>query len=376
MIVTNENSQQIAERIGAILHRNVNIMNADGVIVASTDSTRIHTLHQAAKELIERNIPEMDVYSGDHLTGSREGINLPLRINGQTAGVIGVTGNPNELRDVGLVIMEMAEILFTEIFRDQKHNESHRNQRHYLETLLYGEPSILTEDFLNYGKSIGVDAAKIKSVAVLSTPTERQWGSSISAYDFLLEHLRGHLGVTAFAHYLHVGEKLILFLNLNAEEYLLKQLNCALRETQEHWTAVLFCGVCGENYSPTGLRETYAKAEMAFQLACSDHRTEVCRYEDLILELLLSRLDRETKETFLNRIWRQAVPAELEELMGFLEIYFECEGSIQRIAERLFIHKNTVQYKIHKIVELTEYDPRKASGAAMLYLTLKIKKSL
>ena len=376
MIVTNENSQQIAERIGAILHRNVNIMNADGVIVASTDTSRINTLHQAAKELIQRNIPEMDVYSGDHLTGSREGINLPLRISGRTVGVIGVTGDPNELRDVGLVIMEMAEILFTEIFQDQKRNENHRNQRHYLETLLYGELSTLTHDFYHYGKSIGVDATKIKAVAVLSMPAERQWNGSISTYDMLLERLRGYLGTAVFAHYLHVGEKLILFLNLDAEDYLLQQLNGALRETRQRCAAHLFCGVSGGNKSPAGLRDTYTNAELAFQLACSGNRAEVCRYEDLLLELLLSQLDRENKKAFLKRVWRQTTAAELESLLSFLEVYFECEGSIQRIGERLFIHKNTVQYKIHKIVELTGYDPRKASGAAMLYLTLKLKKSL
>ena len=37
MLINHENSQKIAERIGGILHRNVNIMDEEGRIVASTD---------------------------------------------------------------------------------------------------------------------------------------------------------------------------------------------------------------------------------------------------------------------------------------------------------------------------------------------------
>ena len=46
MLINHENSQKIAERIGGILHRNVNIMDEEGRIVASTDPTRIGALHE------------------------------------------------------------------------------------------------------------------------------------------------------------------------------------------------------------------------------------------------------------------------------------------------------------------------------------------
>ena len=42
---------------------------------------------------------------------------------------------------------------------------------------------------------------------------------------------------------------------------------------------------------------------------------------------------------------------------------------------RLFIHKNTVQYKIKKIAEATGYDPRKLSDAVLLYLCVRLRKA-
>ena len=45
MKITYANSQEISERIGAILNKNVNIMDEEGIIVASTDPSRIGMLH-------------------------------------------------------------------------------------------------------------------------------------------------------------------------------------------------------------------------------------------------------------------------------------------------------------------------------------------
>lgn len=376
MIVTKANSQQIAERLGAILHRNVNIMNADGVIVASTDPERIDTLHQAAKELIAQNAPEMDVYSCDRLSGSREGINLPLRIKGQTVGVIGITGNPDELRDIGLVIMEMAEILFTETFQGQERDRAARQQRHYLETLLFSSPSALSESFLRHGETIGVEAGRIKAVAVLSYPAELPDARRAVTYDILLSCLREHLSAHVFLYHHHLGEKLILCLGMDAKGYLLGQMDGAVREARERSGVGIYCGLSGGCQSPLEIHRVYKQAEKAFQVARSSELCEVCLYESLALELLLAQLSREDKSAFVNRVWPGVNEGERQGMTEFLSAYFECDGSIQRLAARLFIHKNTVQYKIRKIADLTGYDPRRTADAAILYLAVKIGQTI
>ena len=59
----------------------------------------------------------------------------------------------------------------------------------------------------------------------------------------------------------------------------------------------------------------------------------------------------------------------------FLEIYFACNGSVQAISQKLFIHKNTVQYKIKKIADATGYDPRRLTDTVLLYLCVKLRKA-
>ncbi len=47
--------------------------------------------------------------------------------------------------------------------------------------------------------------------------------------------------------------------------------------------------------------------------------------------------------------------------------------SLLNTANRLFIHKNTLQYKLDRIHKLCGYNPRKFRDANILYLALKLK---
>ena len=357
MLINHENSQKIAERIGGILHRNVNIMDEEGRIVASTDPTRIGALHEAACKLIEQNIPEMDVYSIDQMTGSREGINLPLQIDGKTIGVIGVTGNPDELRDIGLVITEMAEILFSETLQTLRQQSISRQRRHFLEQLLFSTPTAPSESFERRGRALGVPLHHIRSVGVLSIDAELQDADTAAFYDTLLSILRSHLGDSILLNHLYLGKKLILFLGADIQPYLLGQLNKALRAAQAAGH-VSCCGIAGGCESYTQLHRIYTQADKALEVALSSNNRQVCVYDGLVLE----------------RSWGNA-KKDMEEMLDFLEIYFACNGSVQAISQKLFIHKNTVQYKIKKIAEATGYDPRKLSDAVLLYLCVRLRKA-
>lgn len=372
MLITHDNSQKIAERIGGILHRNVNIMNEEGRIVASTDPSRIGALHEAACQLIEHNIPEMDVYSIDQMTGSREGINLPLQIDGRTIGVIGVTGNPDELRDIGLVITEMAEILFSETLQTLRQQSISRQRRHFLEQLLFSTPSVPNEMFERRGKALGVSLQRIRALGVLSMAAELQDANTAAFYDTLLSILQTCLGKNILLNHLYLGKKLILFLGADLQPYVIGQLNKALKAANASGH-ISYCGVAGGCESYTQLHRIYTQADKALEVAFATRASQVCVYHDLVLELLLAPLSQESRSAFFERIWGNA-RQDMDDMLDFLEIYFSCNGSVQAIAQKLFIHKNTVQYKIKKIAEATGYDPRRLADAALLYLCVRLRK--
>ena len=88
-------AQKVVDTIAPTINRNVNIMNAHGVIIASTDAARIGTRHEGSAEAISCN-GIIRVSPADGSAGMQPGVNVPLTLNGQLCGVVGVTGVPHE----------------------------------------------------------------------------------------------------------------------------------------------------------------------------------------------------------------------------------------------------------------------------------------
>jgi carbohydrate diacid regulator len=58
----------------------------------------------------------------------------------------------------------------------------------------------------------------------------------------------------------------------------------------------------------------------------------------------------------------------MREFVQLLEAWFAAEGSLHIVAQSLFIHKNTIQYRLKRIAEITGLDVRRPSQAPALYL--------
>ena len=59
-----------------------------------------------------------------------------------------------------------------------------------------------------------------------------------------------------------------------------------------------------------------------------------------------------------------------------LKAYFNAQGSIQKAADNLYIHKNTLQYRISKLKEIKGLDVRKPTLSPELYLAYIITDEL
>lgn len=64
------------------------------------------------------------------------------------------------------------------------------------------------------------------------------------------------------------------------------------------------------------------------------------------------------------------------ENIALLKAYFNAQGSIQKAADNLYIHKNTLQYRISKLKEITGLDVRKPTESPALYLAYIITDEL
>lgn len=92
-------AQSLVDIVAAELSKNVNICDHRGVIIASFSKDRISQLHESTAIMLgSGGVHEFSVSAEDEikLKGVRKGFNVPIIVEGQCMGVIGVTGEPAE----------------------------------------------------------------------------------------------------------------------------------------------------------------------------------------------------------------------------------------------------------------------------------------
>ncbi|UUD65216.1 helix-turn-helix domain-containing protein [Pseudomonas seleniipraecipitans] len=126
-------AQHIVDRAMAILPYNINVMDAQGMIIGSGDPARLHTRHEGAQlVLANRRVVEIDEQAATCLRGVRPGVNLPLLHDDDLIGVLGITGAPEVVRPYAELVRMAAEMLV-----EQRQLQAERHwQRHQLDAWL------------------------------------------------------------------------------------------------------------------------------------------------------------------------------------------------------------------------------------------------
>ena len=52
-------------------------------------------------------------------------------------------------------------------------------------------------------------------------------------------------------------------------------------------------------------------------------------------------------------------------------LYFQYRGQVKEMAQALFVHKNTVHYRLQRVQEKTGYSVRDPRGAVLLYFACR-----
>lgn len=92
--------------------------------------------------------------------------------------------------------------------------------------------------------------------------------------------------------------------------------------------------------------------------------------------LLFNQKDPAVMELFCQRILNKAEEYDRlhdSSLLEVLTIYLQMNGSVQKTADVLHIHRNTVNYKLHKLEDLLDCDLSDFSVRFTLQLALMIK---
>lgn len=370
MKITKNSAQQIVEEIGKLVRQNINLMDETGHIIASNDPERIGKFHEGAYRIISQHLPEYYITPDleRELPDVRRGINLPIVVDGQLQGVIGITGDYDAVIEYGQIVKKMAEILIRERSELDNRQLDQRVRSRFLEDWILGtglsNPRALSER----GFSLGIDIDAPRRCIVASVRDREKYADTLDG-QVILERIDG--AVTARIQQqggilLRNAARQILLVRRQSTDKLVALCQSLGQQIQSELGADMIFGIDGP---AEDLHEAYLQANRSWHTtAYSDSKIQC--YESLNMELMMDDVSRDRKQAYLKKIFRNFGSAEIGEQIGLLEAFFGAEGSVQAAAQTLFIHKNTLQYRIRRLAELTGLDVRKPSQAPALYLAM------
>lgn len=325
-------TKKLAERIVAemmgVLPYNINVMDADGYIIASGEQGRVGTIHEGARRVLDSG----QIYEATTAElGMQPGVNEPIVVGGKLVGVLGITGEPEQVRPFGRLMRVTVALLIEQAMASQREQDDREQRvRFYQELTSRKEP--YDPAFVERAKGYRLDLARRSRVILVQGPWPEQ-------------RMR-EAGLRSIPLWKLAQDKTVCFLNdPGRTDLLLEQLiqseaieAVGVGEDEplaalslEQATAAL---ELGSKLAPDRIIHTYS--ELRFLI----HLTSPLRQEQGAIAPLFGPTEKAA------------------DLLQTLQMYIAENGDVSRTAQRLHIHRNTLHYRLDRIRQLTGKDPR------------------
>ena len=149
----------------------------------------------------------------------------------------------------------------------------------------------------------------------------------------------------------------------------------ALREDGE---SRVFVGIGTLALHLRDLAKSYKEAQIAIEVGkVFDTERYVINYENLGIGRLIYQLPTTLCEMFLQEVFKKnPIDALDQETLFTIYKFFENNLNVSETARKLFVHRNTLVYRLEKIKKLTGLDLREFDDAITFKVALMVKKYL
>ena len=348
---------QIVDTLKTICSHDINFIDIQGRIIASTDAARVGGYHVGGHEaarsgqivVIEADDPQRDV---------RHGINMPIRFHGSTVAVIGITGAPGEVQKYADLAQRITLLLLREHEIDTR-NYDVRTQTGYLVRALVDRETVTAAYISEVLEKNGLsDRGEPWRCMVIQLREGHE--HPLSAIEAATQEVARGLGKCLYA-YRFPNEYVLLVKERDSGRW-----EKALRALSGAWPRDIRVGI--------GSSRRLSRQDLSFQAAklaiqSLEAGENFASYEDVRLEILLGSVSEAAAGAYLEKCLKGLDEGD----RALLGVYFASEMSLKETAERCFLHVNTVQYRLKRVRERCGLDPRRFREASLLYTALRVE---
>lgn len=369
--ISKATANKIVNVLKDTIQHDITFMDTDGRIIACTNAKRVGCIHGGSLTMLQQGLQTLVVQSDNAYEGTCSGINMALTFHDKIVGVVGITGDPNTVGCYGDVIRRMTELLLME----DEHKRQIEQRRYDIDRFLHQwvqEEIPIDDAFKMFGLRLGIDITVQRRVVVASLGRQEQsWESRTLPVDYAMTRRLGKLisrvlGSDYQNLWYFEGHLLVLLLQDEKDEALCQML-MGLRDSVWDQAGILMNFGCDNIVSAKGtVRDGYQRAVQA--LYETAHGLPVAFYKDIDLGRLLRYVPKNVQDEYIAKIFVGQTPQQINEWCQLIDAIISNNGSISAVAQQLYIHKNTVQYRIAKLQNISGYDCRLPQDIPVLYL--------
>ena len=348
-------AQKLLERVKGTIEYNINIIDEKGMIIASSDKSREGSFHEAAYNMMQQGIDLVEINEDQAFHGTKKGVNMTIVNQGKLIGVVGITGDPEEVRPLATLLKISVEVLY-EIETQQMLMQKRQSMKErFFNQLLFSESSG-SKDLDIQATNLGYSNCYIRIPILISTSSEN--------IDQVREKCKSSQSHTKQDIFIVASNSIVVFLHLpdknNAAGVYRERVESYIEdiESQKDMPPCTYCvGTLQSDFG--GYHDAYVHVRWLKDYFEKDHkvRKKVEYFYNYVREYLSEKIAFSEKKSIFDTYVRS-----MED--GFWGKYTEIVGAIYRnddnlskAAESLHVHKNTLLYQYNKYRDGLKINP-------------------
>ncbi|MFT9846298.1 CdaR family transcriptional regulator [Aneurinibacillus sp. REN35] len=340
------------------LNRNINIMDHTGTIIASGNPERINRLHEGALEVLLTGNPVIiHENSKNHWKGAEPGINLPIMFQERIIGVIGITGKPEEIAEFGELVKMITEMMISQSFLT---SQSEWKQR--VKELIFEELTAMQLKQESIEQRLALLNIRLgPPFQVALVELENNTLTNQELIERIEETLHNPHMLTGYVN----GNRLFILASHLTEKAFIQKLQ-RMQSMLRYITIPFRIGLGTMKTAQEHIRLSLQEAKWALLLGKREQ--DLIQYTEIETKALINQIDEQAKQDYIERI----AGSLSDRMLETLDVFFECNLHIGEAAKKLYIHRNTLIYRLKKIKQETGLNPQVFQDGVSLQLAVWI----
>ena len=338
--------------------RTINIMDQKGIIIASTEKHRIGDFHQGASEVLATGKP-VRIKKEDlpRYPGTKEGYNMPIFLNDEIIGVVGIFGCEEEVQSIANLLRVYVTQSFSQLQMTQKQNLEAELRNQLLRLLLFGGKS-QKEMIIKLCGMLDLQLEfPVRIILLYERAAERNMKHLLDYHQFIqnliwknvLDRRRDVFGIQNADYAILLGGSGELLETRKRLDKLLQEI-----EREAVWNAAVSSPCRNMEEVSEGMKEVSVLRNRRGGMI-QNLEEHTCRMQYLMGRFTVQDGAR-TVVRMLRRLEDQHGEKQAEQLLQTAQVYYEYGGSVAKAAEKLNLHKNTLLYRMKQLYQTFEME--------------------